>query len=99
MEKISKLNSRQIDFLKGYPHPFTIVTEMKTDFIFPSFLDRNLYKDFGLRVAESFLTEEGSEMLEFPIFLTSANNSGEEEIYDYSELQERFGKYGITMID
>ncbi|MDD2487051.1 MAG: Sua5/YciO/YrdC/YwlC family protein [Candidatus Gracilibacteria bacterium] len=98
LERISKLNSGQIDFLKTYHFPFTIVTEIKDDFIIPPFLDKSLYKDFGIRVAGLFLTDEMNEILDFPIFLTSANNSGEKEIYDYSEFENIFSGHDITII-
>ena len=99
LELISKLNSSQIDFLKKYPFPFTIITEMNDNFNFPSFLDRNLYKNFGIRIAENFLTEEINEVIEFPIFLTSANNSNEKEIYDSFELRKKFNTDEIVIFD
>jgi len=50
LEKYSNLNTKQIDFLKKYPHPFTILTETSREFIFPKFLDKNIYVKIAFRI-------------------------------------------------
>ncbi|MDD2565280.1 MAG: Sua5/YciO/YrdC/YwlC family protein [Candidatus Gracilibacteria bacterium] len=91
LKLISLLSSSQINFLINYPHPFTILTKVNENFEFPIFLDKLQYSELGIRVASTFLDKDVISSLEFPIFLTSANNSGDSEIYDSSEIDAFFG--------
>lgn len=90
LEIISNLNEEQITYLKKYPFPFTIITNLNEDFVYPDFLDKSIYKDFWIRVTDSFLITLLPESLEFPIFLTSANNSWEPELYNTQSVRENF---------
>jgi len=86
LEKIANLNSSQINFLKEYSYPFTVLTPIKENFILPSFLDKNVYNKVAFRVWEKCLSETLLDEINFPIFLTSANISWENEIYSSDEL-------------
>ncbi|MDD5770612.1 MAG: Sua5/YciO/YrdC/YwlC family protein [Candidatus Gracilibacteria bacterium] len=93
------LNLEQVVFLKNYKKPFTILTncpriEMilnleQEDF---NYENKKFYKKIAFRVAnneieKNLINEVG------PIFLTSANFSGEKEIYDIYEAKKQFLKY------
>lgn len=93
------LNLEQIEFLKKYNKPFTILTnsdlinhwlnyEDEEGF----FQNREVYKKIAFRVAH---TLEQKDLIKkfWPIFLTSANISNEPEIYDPKILENTFGYY------
>lgn len=90
LKQISLLSSSQIEFLINYPHPFTILAKVSNNFIFPNFLDKSQYSELWIRVASTFLNPEIIASLIFPIFLTSANNSWDSEIYDSTLITELF---------
>lgn len=99
LEQNTELNNQQIDFLKTYNKPFTILTECpyikmilnleQEDF---EYQNKESYKKIAFRVAHNdiqkkLLSEIG------PIFLTSANFSWEKEIYDISEAKKQFQNF------
>lgn len=90
LEKITNLNKIQINFLKKYPHPFTVLTSINKIFILPDFLDKNIYNKVAFRVWEVCLNLDLLDKLDFPIFLTSANISWEDEIYSSNEIAQIF---------
>ncbi len=102
------LSSEQIDFLKEYKKPFTILTESlpvhhwinyEDDDI--SFENRDVYQQIAFRVAH---TSEQKKLIKKhgPIFLTSANMSGEPELYNQDNIIDRFNyeieKYKIDIL-
>ncbi|MCK9272064.1 Sua5/YciO/YrdC/YwlC family protein [Candidatus Gracilibacteria bacterium] len=97
LEKITNLNKAQLNFLKNYSHPFTILTSVKENFILPSFLDKNIYNKVAFRVGEKCISKDLLDKINFPIFLTSANISGENEIYSSSELVHIFKNKNIKI--
>lgn len=93
LEEETILNTRQIDFLKSYKFPFTAVTEVREDFRIEYELDEKIYDRVGFRVGESCLEEETLAYIRGPMFLTSANLSGEEECQTVEEIMQVFGSY------
>ncbi|MBB1564958.1 Sua5/YciO/YrdC/YwlC family protein [Candidatus Gracilibacteria bacterium] len=99
LEKNTDLTSAQIDFLKNYEKPFTVLANCSYLKIWLNFVNeenneeffnRDIYEKFAFRVANNetqkkILKEVG------PIFLTSANQSKESEIYSFDELKLNFG--------
>jgi tRNA A37 threonylcarbamoyladenosine synthetase subunit TsaC/SUA5/YrdC len=99
LEINTSLNKEQIEFLKNYKRPFTIMTDCpRIKMIFEldqddfKYENKDEYKKIAFRVAHNdyqkkLISEIG------PIFLTSANYSGEKEIYDTNEAKKQFEKY------
>lgn len=72
------ITEEQLAFLRNYSSPFTLLAPPKPG-VLPDFLDSKIYQNIGLRVAEICLDRKTRESLPFPLFLTSANRSGEPE--------------------
>ena len=100
LEENTELTQEQVDFLKSYEKPFTILTESSPIRLFLDYQDGNeehlinkdVYDFISFRVAnndfeESLINSVG------PIWLTSANLSGEWEIYTPEEIEEDFEYY------
>lgn len=88
----TSLTSEQINFLKEYKKPFSILTN--SDFLEVFFaeqgrFDHQYYTQYSLRVAH---TPEQIALIQeiWPLFLTSANLSWEKEIYTQAELDATF---------
>lgn len=99
-EENTDLTDEQIDFLKNYENPFTVLTNSTPIELFINFQDENeeylinkdVYEQVAIRVAnndieESLINEVG------PIWLTSANLSGAGEIYTREEIEKDFEYY------
>lgn len=99
LEENTDLTKEQIEFLKEYEKPFTILTgcdhikawlRYEDDEI--KFENHENYKQIAFRVAHNdeqkkLISEVG------PIFLTSANLSDNSEIYSWDEIKKEFGYY------
>ena len=83
------LNKEQIDFLKAYEKPFTILTEVKKDIISNDIQNKKIYKKIAFRVAHNFMQSKLIR-LNWPLFLTSANKSNEKEIFTSLEVRQKF---------
>jgi len=85
------LTQNQINFLKTYKFPFTIICDIHDDFRdeYPV-LDEYGYKNVGFRVAEVCLPSETQSYIRGPIFLTSANKAWEEECHTVDEVNDVF---------
>lgn len=85
------LTPAQINFLRTYKFPFTIVCNIREDFRdeYP-LLDEYGYKTIGFRVGEACLPKETIGYVRSPIFLTSANKAGEEECHTIDEVNDVF---------
>lgn len=96
----TNLKDKQLEFLRNYKKPFTILTDSSPVSLWLNyeneewvwFQNRDVYKKIAFRVAHNdsqtkLIKEVG------PIFLTSANTSGETEIYKKEELKETFSYY------
>lgn len=96
LEKNTSLNKTQIEFLKSYKKPFTILTECpymqmvlnleQEDF---EYQNKEVYKKLAFRVANNDIQKKLISEIG-PIFLTSANFSGEKEIYSIEEAKKQF---------
>ncbi len=92
----TSLNNEQIKFLKNYKRPFTILTECpymqmvlnleQEDF---EYQNKEAYKKIAFRVAHNDIQKKLISEIG-PIFLTSANFSGEKEIYNIEEAKKQF---------
>jgi len=91
----TKLTSKQINFLKNYKNPWTILIDKQ------KILDQNLleiinrlpnseiYEKIAFRVAHNFMQKKLIR-LNWPLFLTSANKSGNPEIFDTISIKKEF---------
>jgi L-threonylcarbamoyladenylate synthase len=94
------LNDKQIEFLKNYSKPFTVLTNSVPISLWLNyesenwewFQNRDIYKKIALRIAHNDAQKKLIKQV-WPIFLTSANTSGEKEIYKKEELKEAFSYY------
>ena len=94
------LTLEQIDFLKEYKNPFTILTDSDslkvwinyTDEDNTEFLNRDMYENFAFRVANNEI-EKRLIKENWPMFLTSANISNEPEMYSGRDVEEKFKYY------
>lgn len=95
----TELTNEQITFLKNYNKPFTILTECpyikmilnleQEDF---EYQNKEMYKKIAFRVAHNDIQKKLLSEI-WPIFLTSANFSGEKEIYDITEAKKQFQNF------
>lgn len=93
------LTEEQVELLKNYNRPFTILTncpyiEMilnleQEDF---EYQNKEFYKEIAFRVANNEIEKKLLSEI-WPIFLTSANLSGEKEIYDLIQAKKQFESY------
>lgn len=100
LEEYTDLTWEQIDFLENYNKPFTILTNSSYIEMFLKFEDEeegmfennDIYEQIGFRVAH---TPEQKKLIKKvgPIWLTSANLSGKEEIYEQHKIEEQFEYY------
>lgn len=74
-------------FLRNYPSPFTLLIPPKAG-VLPEFLDPDQYRFVGLRIAEICIDPETRSPLPSPLFLTSANRSGEKECQSVQECEK-----------
>ncbi len=78
----------QVSFLKKYPYPFSVLVPRVWDFPFD--FDSRKYKYLSIRVASVCLPEKVRSSLSFPLFLTSANPSGQDEAHTLAEAKKYF---------
>jgi len=100
LEEYTDLTPEQIDFLKNYEKPFTILTTCSYVEMFLKFEDEedgmfennDIYHQIAFRVAH---TPQQKKLIKKigPIWLTSANLSGKEEIYQQHKIEEQFEYY------
>lgn len=97
--KNTSLNKNQIDFLKNYKRPFTVLTKCsyihmvinleQEDF---EYKNKEVYKKIAFRVAHNDIQKKLISEIG-PIFLTSANFSWEKEIYNIEEAKKQFSNF------
>ena len=91
------LTDEQIEFLEEYEKPFTVLThsdrvKMYIDYDDSDewdFLNSDVYNEIAFRVAH-MPTHHKLIKREWPIFLTSANRSGQWEIFDIETIENMF---------
>lgn len=94
------LNKNQIDFLRDYKKPFTILAKTYNKNLLENInsLDNShLYKKIAFRVAHNFIQRR--LIMDYgPLFLTSANKSWEKEIFTTKSILDTFSKSDWTQI-
>lgn len=90
LQKIAIITDEQIKILQNYPHPFSVLLPPNKDYNFPDFLKIDNYPLISVRIWEECLPKEILEKLEFPLFLTSANKSGDKESTTFVEVKKVF---------
>ena len=100
LKENTELTDEQVDFLRNYEKPFTVITNSTPVDLFIKFGDENEYhlinKDVYDRVAFRVANNDMQESLinsVGPIWLTSANLSGAGETYDIEKIEEDFAYY------
>ena len=96
-KKNTLLTEKQIDFLINYKNPFTILIDRKKIIdknlleIIDSLPNSDIYEKIAFRVAHNFMHKKLIR-LNWPLFLTSANKSGNPEIFDTISVKREFEK-------
>jgi tRNA A37 threonylcarbamoyladenosine synthetase subunit TsaC/SUA5/YrdC len=90
LDRYIVISSEQKEYLKNYPHPWSILGTRRGDFVLPDFLDANQYSKISLRVAERCIFPDIRDQIDYPIFLTSANLSGQRESTTLEMAQDAF---------
>ena len=100
LEKNTDLTDKQVDFLKNYEKPFTILTNSDNIRVFLNFEESedgkfqndDVYNQIAFRVAH---TPEQKRLIKklWPIWLTSANLSNKQEVYSLEEIEKQFEYY------
>ena len=90
LHKYIEITDEQMEFLKQYPRPWSILGKRREDFILPEFLDGKTYEKISLRVAEKCIIADIRYNVSYPLFLTSANLSGNPESKTLAEAREYF---------
>lgn len=89
LEQNTILTHEQIEFLKNYEKPFTILTETRDDIIPKDIPNKEIYKKAAFRVAHNFMHR--SLIKDFwPLFLTSANLSNQAELFTTKDIRDTF---------
>ncbi len=92
MSKYVEISLEQIEFLKKYPHPWSFLGVRNPDFILPEWMDASKYEKISIRVAKVCIPNYELQMkhCKYPLFLTSANLSGQPESKTLEEAQNIF---------
>lgn len=102
LKKHTHISDMQVHFLLEYKRPYTVLLSTKTNFISENIPNKSLYKKTAFRVANMQLQKNLLGKIG-PIFLTSANISGENEIYSKKDLpfhpSENLTIYGESDIE
>ena len=94
------LTDQQIDFLKAYEKPFTVLTNSTNVELFLQFWDKaeehlinkDVYEQVAFRVAHTGVQENLIDSVG-PIWLTSANLAGAGETYSLAQIEKDFAYY------
>jgi len=91
----TKLTTKQIDFLKNYKNPWTILIDKQKISdenllkIINNLDNSEIYEKIAFRVAHNFMQKKLIR-LNWPLFLTSANKSENPEIFDTFSIKKEF---------
>ena len=88
--QVVKISPEQIQILKNYSFPFSVILPRNPEYNFPEFLKIDNYEYISVRIWEKCLKKEILENLNFPLFLTSANISWQPETMSFSEARNIF---------
>lgn len=84
------ISESQIAFLRAYPFPWSVILPRNQDAIFPIPLWLPDYEYISFRVATACISESLREIVSYPLFLTSANLSGNPESKTLAEASASF---------
>ncbi len=90
LEENTILNDKQINFLKNYNKPFSILTKTKIDILPDNIPNKEIYKKVAFRIAHNFMHSKLIRLNNSPLFLTSANRSWECELFSSHNIREIF---------
>lgn len=76
LREYSEITDAQIEFLRVYPHPWSIILRKNENLITPEYIDANQYEYISFRVASECISVDARAGLSYPLWLTSANLSG-----------------------
>ena len=97
LDKNTFLNTEQINFIKDYENPFTILIDLdkikdeNLIKIIKNLPNSEIYKKLAFRVNHSFMQRRLIED-NWTLFLTSANKSSSPEIFNTKEIRKQFEK-------
>lgn len=99
-EELAEVSSVTQKLIQAFlPGPLTLVLPLKESA--KKFLDSKSYSPdgwVGLRLTSSSVTQKLAQSYGKPLTTTSANLSGEPEIYDFATLEKTFGKTGLAVL-
>ena len=95
MRQYVEITPEQIEYLRSYSRPWSYLGKRNPEFVLPSFLDPVQYARLSIRVASvcidpTILRSNHPAIPLFPLFLTSANLSGNPESKTLSGVREYF---------
>ena len=98
LEKNTELTSKQVEFLRNYHRPFTILTESTPSRVYlefhtdeeEAFINKDIYTHISFRVAHNDIQKKLLKET-WPLWLTSANLADAWETYGPEKIQEDFG--------
>ncbi len=90
LRQMAEISDEQISLLENYNHPWSIILPKNKNYIFPDFLNEEQYMNISFRIAQYCIPMDIRDSLRYPLFLTSANLSGELESITLSEARESF---------
>lgn len=101
MKTYIDISDEQREFLRAYPHPWSFLGKKSDNFVLPSWMNTEQYQMLSLRVARVCLKDTLSEIsplypsvsegrIQYPLFLTSANLSGDPESHTLAEAKGVF---------
>ena len=98
LPKYINISEEQIDMLRAYPHPWSCLAERTMNAPLPKKLINDpKYQKLSLRVAEVCIPETIRDILPYPLFLTSANHSGEKEAHTLEDAKSIVHDRNIEM--
>lgn len=100
MRRYIEITDEQIEFLRSYHRPWSCLALRNPSFVLPDWMDEHQYARLSLRVASVCLKSSplsgGQEQDIPPLYLTSANLSGQSESKTLAEARASFPDvYGI----
>lgn len=90
LKEYTEITDEQMNFLKTYPHPWSVVLKKKSTWNLPDYLNQDDYGNISFRVAEKCIPANIRNSIQYPLFLTSANLSGDPESRTLLEAKESF---------
>jgi tRNA A37 threonylcarbamoyladenosine synthetase subunit TsaC/SUA5/YrdC len=90
MKQYVEITDEQIEFLRTYHRPWSCLGKRHPSYILPEWMDPMSYPRLSLRVAKSCISPDIRDQILYPLFLTSANLSGQDESKTLAEARESF---------